>query len=273
MTTHITTSLAGSGASVEAWLRARDALPVAPAPWAEAWDSDWGRYLPAEPHDASARLRVALFSGGPVAHHLLHGLRGLATVSIVGIATDDLIDPRARISRRRRFWRHVTPAQAIEHQVAVELTALHLGVPVFTGDAKSGVFRAILDYWMPDVMLMCCFGQLLPRTVFSFPRFGAYNFHPSDLARGEYRGPTPYEDATTDGLRALPTSCHHVDAGFDTGSVVGLGPPVSLLDAEGRHLPVFDQLEGLGAEVRRMSTLLLTAILERRAAIERLDFV
>lgn len=215
---------------------------------------------------------MVLLSGGPVAHHLLHGLRGLPGVSLVGLATDELIDPRARISRRRRFWRHLTPAQATAHQVAVELAALRLEVPVFTGDTKSGVFGAILEAWAPDVMLMCCFGQLLPRAVFGFPRFGAYNFHPSDLARGEYPGPTPYEEAVADGRRALPTSCHHIDAGFDTGPVVGMGPPVSLLDDAGRPLPVFGQLESLGAEARRMAALLLAAISERRAVIDRLDF-
>ncbi len=263
-----------SARTVDGWLREREALPAAPRGEGLKWDSRWGKYIVPSAARAPAACRVALLSGSPIACALLRGLTDETGVSIVGIATDELIERRARISRRKRVWRHLTPRERAEQQAAVELTALRAGAPVFSGDIKSRAFQQIFARWAPDVILMCCFGQLLLPAVFTAPALGAYNFHPSNLdpdGDGGYPGTTPIESAIADQRSHLPTTCHHIDEAFDTGPFVGVGRPVSLRDDEGRYLPVFGVLEALGPEVTRMAKRLLAALRSRRAPVHRLD--
>lgn len=254
------------------WLRERAGLPLAPKEWCDRWDSRWGKYFPGRQRDASGLLRVAVVSGAPIGLGFFPGVLADDNIEVVGLATDEVIDPGAKISRRRRIWRHWTDEQCNEYQATIELTALRAGIPVFSGELKSQTFRELLAGWNPDVILVYVCGQLIPRHVFGYPRFGTYNFHPSNLAAGEGRGPGPIDSAVEERRLSVPTACHHVDEGFDTGHVVGTGRDTRIVDAEGRHLSIGDICFALGPEGARMARRLLAAIRDQRSVIYHLDF-
>lgn len=254
------------------WLSERSELPAAPPELRERWDSRWGRYVSASPRAPQGRLRVALISASPIGLGFVHSVLGDDHVEVVGLVTDEVIDLGAKISRKRRIWRHWSEEQCNEYQARIELAALSAGVPVYSGEIKCQTFRDILASWSPEVILVYVCGQMIPPYVFGHPPYGTYNFHPSNLTAGEYRGPGPLESAVEDGRHAVPTACHHVDEGFDTGHVVGTGRDTRIVDDEGRHLSIRDICFALGPEGGRMARRLLAAIRERREVIHDLDF-
>lgn len=263
--------------SASEWLLVREGLPATPKALQEQWDSRWGRYFPGLVRPSpEGVVRVVLLVGSELGLGVLRSLLALQAsggpVRVVGVATDDLIDRKARIFRRRRIWRHYTDEACRTLQAEVEVTAQNMGIPVFTGDVKSEVFQTILGDWAPDCLISYVFGQLIPPRVFQRPRFGSYNFHPSDLAAGEGRGTMPIEEAIEAGKRALPTACHHIDEAFDTGPVVGQGRDTPLLDATCTAASVRDVLTRLAPEGGRMVRLLVQAIARRRAVVHALDF-
>ena len=89
------------------WLRARAELPAAPPELHERWDSRWGKYIPAPPREPSGRLRVALISASPIGLGFVPTVLADDSVEVVGLSTDEVIDHGAKISRRRRIWRHL----------------------------------------------------------------------------------------------------------------------------------------------------------------------
>lgn len=79
-------------------------------------------------------------------------------------------------------------------------------------------FGAWLSDASPDVLVVFSMSQLLPPSVFTIPRLGTINLHPSFLP--EYRGPNPdfwqYYDFSAYG----GVTVHHIDEGEDTGDII-----------------------------------------------------
>jgi methionyl-tRNA formyltransferase len=99
------------------------------------------------------------------------------TVELVGVATDDLSQPYTHAAVR--LWKY--PHTRAE-ELMVPLYAESLGLEPFTGRVKSDEFhRLFIQDWRPDLCLMATFGQLIPKSIFTVPRLGFYNFHHSDL--------------------------------------------------------------------------------------------
>lgn len=71
----------------------------------------------------------------------------------------------------------------------------------------------------PDVLVLSNFGLLLPPEVLAVPRLGAVNLHLSLLPR--HRGPCPWLWMFHDGDTTGGATVHLVDAGEDTGAILG----------------------------------------------------
>ena len=155
---------------------------------------------------------------------------------LVGLATDDPMNPEARISRKKRLWRHVGGEEIVAIETAVVESALAAGCPVFTGEIKTDGFRALLDDWQPDAIVGCMFGQIIDRAIIDRPPYSIYNFHPTDLAHGIGAGPTPAEDLAERGLTSTVWTIHHVTEEVDAGGIVAVSPAINVADSSG-HLP------------------------------------
>lgn len=84
-------------------------------------------------------------------------------------------------------------------------------------DSVSSVVSQI-EKIQPDVILVSCYGKLIPESIFSLAKKGAFNLHPSLLPR--FRGPTPLFWQFCQGVSDFGVTLHKMDSEFDTGNIV-----------------------------------------------------
>ncbi len=198
-------------------------------------DACWGTlYQPAasEISDAGQQgLRVLAMTSFTVGRATLqaivrHQRRAPQALRLVGMVTDDPLDPRARIGRRKRAWKYLSPEAGAALLGSTIETALCAGAPAYTGEIKSPWFRELLREWQPDVLICCCLGQVIDRAIVESLPLGAYNLHPSDLSKGRGAGFAPHEDAFSRRALTARWTIHHITEELDGGPVVGVSPPV-----------------------------------------------
>ncbi len=149
-------------------------------------------------------------------------------INIVGLVTDDPADVRAKISKKRRFWRYYEPGQQEEFELGIIEAALTFGVPCYTGDVKSSYFRKLLKELNPDIILVSAFGQLIDKPIISYPRYGIYNMHPADLLHHYGAGPQPWEDLVDRRAETTRVTLHRVSEEIDSGDIVGQSPSINV---------------------------------------------
>ncbi|MEH6792695.1 MAG: methionyl-tRNA formyltransferase [Rhodococcus sp. (in: high G+C Gram-positive bacteria)] len=95
------------------------------------------------------------------------------------------------------------------------------GIPVFTPAKPSDPdFVSQLTELAPDVCPVVAYGALLPQPVLDIPRFGWINLHFSLLPA--WRGAAPVQAAIAAGDEITGASTFLLDAGMDTGPVLGV---------------------------------------------------
>jgi folate-dependent phosphoribosylglycinamide formyltransferase PurN len=195
-----------------------------------------------------------------------------------GFCTDCSQESEARISKHKRVWQYIPEdsRQAIvEHTLAL---GLEKAIPTFSGKIKSDCFtQGILPLIMnPDVILSATFGQMISRPIFSLPRYGAYNFHPSDLAAGKYPGGNPFDQMIEAGEKTTRMTLHHVDEGEDTGAVVGASPDICVELAQPDQWTRAQHIAALhwktSQVVGNMALILLSEIKAAGRSVHRIDF-
>lgn len=249
-------------------------------------DTRWGGLLEPAPEEVPAGhgggLRVALFGSWVFGYLVLdtlarYQLRYPGKLSLVGLVTDDPLNPDAKISLKKRIWHLLDLPYRVVNETTILESALSNGIPAYTGEVKVESFRRLLAAWRPDAILVCVFGQVIDARIIELPPMGIYNFHPSDLASGVGAGPAPYDDLAA---RDAPTgkwTVHHVTEEVDGGAIVGQSPPVNVRDAAGR-LPASPQVvyEKLAEALGPLAFLLVEELCRRReegrtGRIDRLD--
>lgn len=129
---------------------------------------------------------------------------------------------------------------------AVKRAAEKLGIKVYQPERMRGeAARAWLEAQRPDALAVVAFGQLLPESIFTLPRFGAINAHASLLPR--YRGAAPIQWALAQGETETGVTTMRINAGLDTGDVLlqqklAIGPDETAPELSAR-------LAALGAEM------------------------
>jgi methionyl-tRNA formyltransferase len=108
---------------------------------------------------------------------------------------------------------------------AIKIRALELGIAVSQpaslrrnkpgGEAFYQQFRE----WAPELVLVFAYGKIIPTDYLSLPRLGCLNIHPSLLP--EFRGPTPIQSAIRSCQSMTGVSVMKLDAGMDTGPLLG----------------------------------------------------
>jgi methionyl-tRNA formyltransferase len=101
----------------------------------------------------------------------------------------------------------------------VKELALAEGIPVFQPERLKQL-EAVerLRAWMPDVIVVAAFGQILPESILDIPEMGVLNIHPSLLPR--WRGASPVQAALLAGDDVTGVTIMKMDAGLDTGPIV-----------------------------------------------------
>ena len=70
----------------------------------------------------------------------------------------------------------------------------------------------------PDLIIVAAYGKIIPRNIFSIPRFGTLNIHPSLLPK--FRGPSPIQNTLLCGETKTGTTLMLIDEGMDTGDII-----------------------------------------------------
>jgi methionyl-tRNA formyltransferase len=100
---------------------------------------------------------------------------------------------------------------------AVYDRASELGVPVQHGREWPDALLAERLRGV-DLMVTHAWPFRFPEAVFSAPRCGSVNLHPSLLPR--HRGPAPHLSVLQQGEAETGLTCHVIDTGLDTGPIV-----------------------------------------------------
>lgn len=102
---------------------------------------------------------------------------------------------------------------------AVKRAAEKLCIEVYQPERmRGGEAQAWLEAQRPDALAVVAFGQLLPKTMFGLPRWGAINAHASLLPR--FRGAAPIQWALAQGETETGVTTMRIDAGLDTGDIL-----------------------------------------------------
>jgi len=205
-------------------------------------ESLWGEfYEPGIPKMNHGKgLKVVLFVSCNCGNILLNNLwlfeqKYPQLLNIVGVVTDDPVDPNARISLKKRIWSQYTPEARWELREKIITSCMTIGVPCYTGAVKTDYFRTIYTSWNPEVLIMFCFGQKLDSFLYDYPVMGAYNLHPSDLPKQIGAGTQPFQNAIRNGLKTSPLVIHHIAELIDMGPIVGVSTPVNIRLADGSY--------------------------------------
>jgi methionyl-tRNA formyltransferase len=103
----------------------------------------------------------------------------------------------------------------------VKLVSQRLGIPVHqparikTNDEVKQVFESLA----PDACIVTAYGKILPEWLLKIPRLGCINVHSSLLPK--YRGAAPINWAITNGETQTGVTIMQMDAGMDTGPILG----------------------------------------------------
>jgi methionyl-tRNA formyltransferase len=128
----------------------------------------------------------------------------------------------------------------------VKAAALEQGLPVFQPPkARAPEFVDTLRELAPELIVVVAYGQILPESILSIPRFGCVNVHTSLLPK--YRGVAPIQWAVLNDESETGVTIMKMDAGLDTGDILTEArTPISDTDnAQTLH----DRLAKLGADL------------------------
>lgn len=96
---------------------------------------------------------------------------------------------------------------------------LRKNIPVYQPQSsKSAEFFELLENIAPDVIAVVAYGQILPKNVLEYPRYGCVNAHASLLPK--YRGANPIYAAIAEGETATGITTIYMDEGIDTGDMI-----------------------------------------------------
>ncbi len=204
----------------------------------------WGElYVPDKilnPEKTKSGLRVLCCGSTYPGFLILEALKRFESkypgkLNIVGFVTDDATNPQAKISVKKRIWRLYSKQEKEFLVNIIKDNAISFGIPCYTGAVKTLFFREWLQQIQPELILVCGLGQLIDKPIFEFPKYGIYNFHPSDLRKNFGTGAKPYFDTMEKGATISLLTIHHVSGEIDKGNILGVSPPINILSKDGNY--------------------------------------
>lgn len=101
----------------------------------------------------------------------------------------------------------------------VKEKALEHHIPVYQPvKVREEGFLAELKKINPDVIVVVAFGQILPESILTLPKYGCINVHASLLPK--YRGAAPIQWAVINGEKETGITTMYMAKGLDTGDMI-----------------------------------------------------
>ena len=97
----------------------------------------------------------------------------------------------------------------------------------------------------PDIIITCAYGQIIPKEVLNYPKYGCINVHASLLPK--LRGGAPIHHAIIDGYDKTGITIMYMDEAMDSGDIISQREVV--IDKEDTMESLQDKLRIVGKEV------------------------
>ena len=128
---------------------------------------------------------------------------------------------------------------------AVKEYAVQHNMPIYQPDnLKNAEVQSQLTSLNADVMIVVAYGQLLPKSILTTPKYGCLNIHASLLPR--WRGAAPIQRAILAGDKITGVGIMQMNQGLDTGAI--LLQKKCAITATDNAQSLHDKLAVLGAE-------------------------
>ena len=129
----------------------------------------------------------------------------------------------------------------------VKAEAVKHDIPVFQPERvrKNEEFLEELKKLAPDVIVVVAFGQILPVSILTLPKYGCVNVHASLLPM--YRGAAPLQWVIINGEKVSGVTTMQMDKGLDTGDML-LKEAVAIEPKE-TYETYHDKLSVVGAQL------------------------
>jgi len=85
-------------------------------------------------------------------------------------------------------------------------------------DINSEYIREYLTKVRPDLLISVHLRKIIKKEIFSIPKYGAINVHPSLLPK--YKGLSPQQQALIHGDNETAVTIHFIEEGIDTGDII-----------------------------------------------------
>lgn len=126
---------------------------------------------------------------------------------------------------------------------AVKEVAVKNGIPVFQPNKIREDYNAVIDA-NPDIIITCAYGQIIPKILLDYPKYGAVNVHASLLPK--YRGGSPIHRCIMNGDDKTGITIMYMAPGMDDGDIIAQSEiSIDFCDNVGI---VHDKLSVLGSE-------------------------
>lgn len=102
-------------------------------------------------------------------------------------------------------------------ETPIKKLAMEHHIPVFQPVKIRNDYQEILDK-NPDVIITCAYGQIIPKAILDFPKYGCINVHASLLPK--LRGGAPIHHALIDGYSKTGITIMYMDEKMDNGDII-----------------------------------------------------
>ena len=126
----------------------------------------------------------------------------------------------------------------------IKEVALKNNIPVFQPEKIRNEYEEILDL-KPDIIITCAYGQIIPKEMLDYPKYGCINVHASLLPK--LRGGAPIHRAIIEGHSKSGITIMHMDEHMDTGDI--LTQQEILIENDYNVEILHDKLSSLGKEL------------------------
>ena len=158
---------------------------------------------------------------------VLEGL--IENYQVIGVVTQ----PDRRVGRRQEVVFSPIKEVALAHHI-----------PVFQPEKIRLEYRDILAL-QPDIIVTCAYGQIIPKAILDFPKYGCINVHASLLPK--LRGGAPIHHAIIDGYDKSGITIMYMDEAMDNGDIISQRE-TKILDTDTVEV-LHDRLSKLGREL------------------------
>ena len=126
----------------------------------------------------------------------------------------------------------------------VKEVALKNNIKVFQPEKIRTDYEEILSL-NPDIIITCAYGQIIPKEVLDYPKYGCINIHASLLPK--LRGGAPIHKAIIDGYDKTGVTIMYMDEKMDSGDIIYQEEVV--IEKTDNAGSLFDKLSVLGSNM------------------------